>query len=108
MSKLVKILLTPTPTQGDRTVRMRAKAREQPLGGLGVSICALEMLRSLSILLVEKRGRKDAVLEGGVIFHDVALEAADAFEPLKSVLGAISISYRNYQVRLSSPARTIH
>lgn len=36
------------------------------------------------------------------IVIDVALEAAQAFAPLRAVLGAISVMYRNYEVRLRS------
>jgi len=36
----------------------------------------------------------------GGIFLDVAMEAADAFGPLKAALGAISVIYAKYEVPL--------
>jgi hypothetical protein len=36
---------------------------------------------------------------------DVALGAAEAFSPLKAVLGVISAIYKNYEVRLRSFAQ---
>ena len=46
------------------------------------------------------RGFKDTALGAVGILAGVTLEAADAFGPLKAVLGAISAIYRNYEVRL--------
>jgi len=44
----------------------------------------------------------DTALGVGGILSDVAIEAADAFGPLKATLGAISAIYANYEVRLQS------
>jgi len=38
----------------------------------------------------------------GGILSDVAMEASDAFGPLKATLGVISAIYESYQVRLRS------
>ena len=42
---------------------------------------------------------KTALGVGGIL-ADVAIEAADAFGPLKAALGAISAIYANYEVPL--------
>ena len=41
----------------------------------------------------------------GGILSDVAIEAADAFGPLKATLGAISAIYAHYEVSLPSFTR---
>ena len=47
---------------------------------------------------VVKRGRVDTVLGAATIALDVASEAAEAFAPLKAVLGVISAVYTQYEV----------
>lgn len=43
---------------------------------------------------------KGPVLGGAAILFDIAKAGAETFVPLKAVLGAISIVYQNYEVRL--------
>ena len=42
----------------------------------------------------------DTALGVGGILSDVAMEASDAFGPLKATLGVISAIYESYEVRL--------
>jgi len=49
-----------------------------------------------------RRGWIDTALGVGGILSDVAIEAADAFGPLKATLGVISAVYANYEARLWS------
>jgi len=47
-----------------------------------------------------KRGWIDTALGVGGILADVAMEASDAFGPLKATLGVISTIYKSHEVRL--------
>ena len=49
-----------------------------------------------------KRGWINTALGVGGILSDVAIEASDAFGPLKATLGVISAIYESYEVRLRS------
>ena len=49
-----------------------------------------------------KRGWIDTALGVGGILSDVAMEASDAFGPLKAALGVISAIYGSYKVCLRS------
>ena len=57
-------------------------------------------------LLVVEGDWKDPVLGGAAILFEVAKACSEAFVPLKAVLGAISVIYQNYEVRLQPFAQT--
>jgi len=48
---------------------------------------------------------KGPVLGGATILFDITKACAETFVPLKAVLGAISVVYQNYEVRLQPYAQ---